>query len=219
LQANRLGLVFPRSGSNGGIQTPHRSPLMGGPKGNVEAYRTRWLATLKRYPHASRTELRTIQPAAYVFLRRYDSNWLLLNNPPEVKINNPRLRVNWATRDRQLAKEVRRCGLRLLALLPPVRLTRTAILREAKCIWVNSQKLRLLPSTRAILARIVEGRLAFALRRIAAVAQYSAETGKPLKVWQISRMSGLREDLVGHPFIRNALRKAASNVAADRANS
>jgi hypothetical protein len=156
-----------------------------------------------------------MQQATHAFLRRHDSSWLQLNSPPAIKRSNLRPRVDWAARDRQISKEVELCGLRLLALLPPVRLTRTAILREAKCTWVNSKKLLLLPSTTSILAGMVEGRLPFALRRIAAVAQHCAETCKPLKGWQLSRMAGLRGDLAVHPSIKKALRKAAANIADD----
>jgi Tn7-like transposition protein D/TniQ len=208
LQAARLGLSSPRSGGRGGAAVALSPSISVGPRSDPGIYKSDWLNTRAQNPDAGRGRLRKLQPAAYVFLMRHQSTWLQLNSPPVRQIISRSGNVDWVVRDQEIAVEVQSASERLRGWVPPVRLTRTAILREAQCIWALRKTLPEMPLTAQALDQLEESRPKFAIRRISAVLKDCLESNQILPTWRIARMSGLRPDMTQEPSVRRALSEA-----------
>jgi hypothetical protein len=169
----------------------------------VDEYQKRWLKLVASNPGLTRTGLRSKALKIYTFLRRHAPQWLDSNSPPE-KINTiVASHVDWAARDEDISSEIPRAAERLLHREPLVRLTRTAILREAGVVWALT-KLSRLPETDTQLSRREETRINFAIRRI----EYANTRFSPLEQWKLIRAANLRPDLVSNPVVAAALKRA-----------
>jgi hypothetical protein len=208
LQAVRLGLPSPRPGGRGGAEVLLSPGISEGPRSNPERYKSDWLNTCARMPDAGRSQLRKLRPAAYAFLMRHQRTWLELNSPPARKVIYRRETVDWAARDQELAIEVNSAGERLRGWIPPVRLTRTAILREAQCVWALRKTLPRIPRTAQALDQLKESRPEFTVRRISAVLKHCLESNQILPTWKIALLSGLRPDMTQEPSVRLTLSEA-----------
>ncbi len=212
-QAARLGLPAERSGYRNGTQVDVSTHTHRGPKKNVDSYKAQWLRFYHENPTATRTILRKAQPATYSFLRRHAAKWLEENSPRPVLPRLVRLRVDWKARDVVLSKKVKAAAAILTSRKRPVRLTRTALLREADCLWAFPRKAELLPSTCAALKANTEDRVTFALRRVRAASELS---NGPLPKWKLLRNAGLRPDLAHDADIQRAVEIVSSEKCVNR---
>jgi hypothetical protein len=171
----------------------------------LQQYRAEWTALREAWPDKSTTELRTLALACYRFLRRNDLFWLSANCPPSKK-HQPKGRVDWAARDKQLFSHVRKVkDDLLLSHLEPKRITRESLIRRLGEPSSIKKNLERLPLTVAELESAVESRLDFALRRIYWVADQMRKTGKVMK-WALTLRSCARcPDLLHHPLIDQAI--------------
>ncbi len=211
-QASRLGLPASRHGHRSPAELVPASGIPCPTTSDIDVRKSQWLALRAESPDARRTALRKANDATYTFLWRHAREWLELNSPfPKIPIGNNR-RVNWQARDRNIAKEAEAAHARLRNWSPPVRATRTAIMREAGFPWVSKKKLALLPLTERFLQASIEDRVAFALRRIMQVSQSRVACGEPIQEWELVRISGLRSDLAQQPQVKDALQKALRDI-------
>jgi hypothetical protein len=211
-QARRLGLPPTRPGSRGAL--PLR-PVVGvchGPIKDSKARKTMWLQLRKQLPGASTTELRRSAPAVYAFLRRYYSDWLNKYQPYRNSKICGRNRVDWSARDANLTARIGSAARRLLLVSPPVRLTRTAILREAGVVWVCGRKTELLPRTIAALSKLAEDRIGFAIRRIQLAAATAKSHGESMSTWVLIRKAGIRTDLVTIKPVQEAIKLGLASM-------
>jgi hypothetical protein len=208
LQAARLGLPSLRPGNRGGAVVSF-SPLSAeGPRGNSEAYKADWMSIRSQLPIASRSELRRLRPATYMFLWRHARSWLELNSPPSARERSHGLIIDWKSRDQEMEVEVRMAAEMLRAWIPPVHLTRTAILREARCLWVPKRNVDLLKLTNVALAELTETRPEFAVRRISCVVEDCRASSRLIPLWKIARTAGLRPDMMRDKAVQFALNRA-----------
>jgi hypothetical protein len=212
-QAQRLGLTAVRPGHRVATIVVASSGHDKSSLNTVQDCQLRWLKLRKRLPQASRSELRAASPGAYLFLHRHARNWLDVNLPASRIPIRREPRVNWFKRDQDISDAVKSAVGRLVSCQPPVRLTRTAILREAGYIWVLSGKLEILPNTREVLNRLVEDRTNFAIRRIDAICHERLRCGKSLPRWQLIRLAGLRPDMLVKPEVQYAFELALRWIA------
>lgn len=207
--ANQLGLIFPRPGGRlgrlrEGLQL--RSPASHVPApALIEAYRDEWLAAIQADPGAGIRVLRSRVARVYTWLYRHDRDWLEAHKPPRKRVSQPQIRIDWNSRDVQVAAAASAAALRLKNTSgPPVHLTTAAIGRESGCMALIQQHLEKLPLTAQALDGLVETREDYAIRRIQwAANQYQQEHYYP-KRWQFIKRAGV-DRLVTVPQVREAI--------------
>jgi hypothetical protein len=209
-QTLRLGLPAERPGHRNGAEVrPSTIPRLVSMR-DVDECKDLWLKLRNEHPAATRTTLRKALPPVHAVLRRHASDWLEQNSPKPVSPRSDCLRADWKARDIKLIQQVRTAAERLQSRTPLVRLTSTAILREAGCIWaMSSRKFPLLSGTFAALEYLAESRVTFAVRRVYAAAKRAAG---PIQQWKLARIAGLRPDLIHNPEVQHALELASKKT-------
>jgi hypothetical protein len=210
LQALRLGLA-PRTKQQERTQehTAHEPAIPVIVRVNPHDEHVRWIELRRRFPEASITQLRIMEPALYMSLWRRDKQWLELNSPH--RSNRPPggpVRTDLDVRDSTIAAAIRLAGKSLLKTQPLVRLTRTALLREANSLWVSSKKICNMPKTSLALDANVESRVAFAVRKVNYAANDLRARGIECVEWRLVRTANLRPDLAKHVLVKNSISNA-----------
>jgi hypothetical protein len=170
----------------------------------VEFHRSNWLAALDEDPKAGRSELEKKCRRSHIWLQQHDPEWLNSHMPPSRKYKyGPR--VDWESRDKQTAEEVKSAAVRLKGSLGSPQVTRAAIGRETGRCTLLVKSLGQLPLTAQALSEVVETREAFAIRRIGWVAKaYLQEMILPTRLQLVSR-ANVREDLRGSSQVQKAI--------------
>lgn len=201
--AVRLGLPLVRIGRIGTRRLSLKHPLRASPTYRVlpqerSRRRKRWVDLLHRYAGETRTQLRRRDPGTYAWLYRHDRTWLTGHLPVATSraTRNPRpsARVDWQHRDRTLAQHIER----VVPLLrhPDTdghlrRLSSARVGRQTGHLAMIQQHLDKLPRTASALARHVETREQFAIRRIAWAVATLREAGQHPSRWEFIRLAGV----------------------------
>ncbi|TAK12357.1 MAG: hypothetical protein EPO32_08685 [Anaerolineae bacterium] len=195
--AHKLQLPIDRPGSSK-QKDPRKTPRFTPRKPRItdeERYRRRkkYLALRRKYPDFGASEMAKVDPATHAWLMRYDREFVRAN---QIKLpynngSNETL-VDWAARDNQCADEIKQIALRLLTSGDrPKRITTSAIVKQIKCTGSVVRHLNRLPKSAALLEQVVESRIQSAVRRINWNKKKMIESGRPIKKWQLERVSGL----------------------------
>ena len=188
------------------VESKHATP--GASVRQIESRKV-WLDAIAIQPGVGVKGLRRQFPAIYAWLYRHDRDWLRAHTPLR-QIANPQSnrRVNWKTRDEQFALAVQEAAQRLLSRDgKPVRLSKSALIRETGQSSMIFEKIDKLPRTAAILILMSESREAFAVRRIQITAtQFLREQVIP-RQWQLVRRAGV-ERLIHVDSVVRALAEA-----------
>jgi hypothetical protein len=169
--------------------------------------REAWLERCRANPKATKTELRRIENALYKRLYRNDREWLLAHGPKRAS-PTPKLRVNWAERDAELARAVEREADRLATQEPPVRITRTRVLTTLRMDTSFYRHLGKLPRTAEVLAARTESIESFQVRRLRAVMRASDESDKDWLMLRLARIDAQRLADKGASLVAAARREA-----------
>ncbi len=206
LQAVRLGYDVSRPGSRLTQEPKEHGEVHVGPQRDILQAKSEWLQLQSHQPGANRTQLRKLQPSIYMLLYRHARTWLEEHSPVPAR-SNCRVAVDWAQRDCEIEGRIPDAAQRLRQSVPPVRLTPTALLREAGAVWAIGKKLQLMPKTGACLRRESESRVEFAVRRIEAVAAQYRGKNADASSWLIARKAGLRPEIMKDPSVDLALKR------------
>jgi len=214
LHAAALGLPFPRQSKR---QTnKSKRVLVSSSKiqkavseVSLERYRAEWLAARKDNPALGRTMLKNQFQRVYTWLRRNDREWLEANMPAKKQPASPSLRVNWETRDIELAEAVKSVAATLYKQAgKPCQITVAAIARKLGQLALIQKHADKLPCTSKALSELAETRETFALRRIQWVLECYVQEGIcPLR-WQFIRRAGLRPEIALLPSVENAISRS-----------
>jgi hypothetical protein len=103
----------------------------------------------------------------YAWLYRNDHAWLqaAIKSTMPAQATTRRERVNWATRDQSFAQQVRSIAERLYSDLPPMRVSRTRIIRSVGRQALIEKFLHRLPLTTSALQEVAESAQAYSQRR------------------------------------------------------
>lgn len=170
-----------------------------------DQHRYRWLSLKTDNPGLSKTEVRTLCPAAYTWLYRHDRVWLDENSPQRINTSNADYRrIDWELRDLELSGEVTASAERIRSGVGPNRrVTKTALGKEmGRKSWIDKH-LNEMPRTKAAIEQEVESHEEFQIRRVYRVAAVYKAKGYTIKKWQLVRKAGLRPDYTDrvHDFI------------------
>jgi hypothetical protein len=214
LHAAALKLPFPRQGerqTNRSNRELVSSPenREGLPAATLENYRMEWLTARRENPTSGITKLKNQFQRVYTWLRRNDREWLEANLPSKKQTNSPCPRVDWGSRDAELAEAVRLSATKLYKQGGrPNQVTIAAIARGLGQLALIQKHLDKLPLTAKVLTDVVETRESFALRRINWVVHCYRQEGSYPQRWQLIRRAGLRPELITLQPIHEAIDSA-----------
>jgi hypothetical protein len=161
------------------------------PPPDHETIRTRWSTAHRNNPNLSRQQLRTNFPAEYMWLYRYDRDWLNDQPPIATRPTGGGSRHNWPAMDAAIAANLRLGAANLHERIPPVLVSRSALERTiGRPNWLGS-RLKKLPLCVAALGTLTEHLEIYQCRRIAWAAQELRARELPLVVWRLRRLAGL----------------------------
>jgi hypothetical protein len=167
-----------------------------------------WLAALEQDTDAGVKTIRAKCPATYAWLYRNDRAWLKQHTPYTQHREPVRSRVDWETRDQQVADAVRAAAVRLQnAPGKPRHMTTAALGREAGCLALLQKHRDKLPHTVSALDSLIEDRGAYAIRRIKWAAHTFQQDGSMPKEWELIRLAGVAR-MTNDPRVRAALQEA-----------
>jgi hypothetical protein len=159
----------------------------------IELHRIKWLETIKSNPDVSKTELRKINKATYIWLYRHDLEWLNINSPNYKPDNTKNTRVDWDKRDKETLKKVKQAVDDILSSdLKPERITLGRIGRKTGLLAVLEKHSNKLPKTQVYLDSMIESIDDYQVRKVRWSTNKIYLTGEELKEWKIVRVAGLR---------------------------
>lgn len=177
---------------------------------SLEAYRNDLIEMIHTQPELTRTEVRERLYKQYMYLYRYDKEWLMANLPARQKrleINNT---VDWNARDRQYVQRIKKLHHELLIVEKPVRITPTLLGKRLGITANIEMHLEKLPNTKALMAEIAETVQAFQIRRCFKVIDQMFEEDEVIKLWKVQRIAAIKS----HHFheIKNELIKYIQKI-------
>lgn len=185
-----------------GTHVPIRGPLLAVPaspgavdQAELARRRARWLTVIAMHGGEGSKAMRRQEPAAYAWLYRHDRRWLAAHCPRRHGRQARPVRVDWATRDRELALAVEGVvAAEMEGIRRPTRLTvtRMATAIGAATMWRRNRAH--LPRLTAALRVHSESRLAAAERRLKWVLSMATADSVGPPDWVAARMAGLRPD-------------------------
>uniref|UniRef100_UPI001FE65D28 TnsD family Tn7-like transposition protein n=1 Tax=Microcoleus asticus TaxID=2815231 RepID=UPI001FE65D28 len=214
LHAATLSLDFPRHSKRQTNQSQRKlvgseSKKQAVPEITLEKYRSEWLTARKNNPEAGRNILRKQFQRVYTWLLRHDREWLEAHLPAIQQKAPPPARVDWESRDTELAESIKLVAANLYSKVgKPTQITTAAIARELGQLALIQKHLDKLPLTAKILADLVETRETFAVRRIQWVVECYRQEGICPQRWQLVRRAGLRPEVELLPSVQNAINQA-----------
>ena len=172
-RAERLKLPFPRLGS--GTRPAQAKPTI--PSLQVKRtfqeklkdYRQIWLSALEEKPGVTRSLLKKDYLRTYRWLSSNDAEWLEAHKPPSLRVGRKYERVDWESRDIQLAEDVRTAAQNLKnAPGRPVRVSQRGIaLALGRPSFLSNKTERdKLPLTVQVIAEVVESLDDIQIRRL-----------------------------------------------------
>lgn len=158
----------------------------------------------------TRKQLRAQIPAVYAWLYRNDRDWLNAQPPVAIKPVVSRPRHDWPAIDAEASEILRREGVRLRLLSPPVPINLSALERALGQFRQLERRLAKLPMCSAVLNELTESVDDFRRRKTIWAADELRRQHRPVKVWRLRRLAGLPG--LCPPAVEMALRAAAERT-------
>jgi len=172
--------------------------------------RSQWLSAMEQGQKITLKALRRKLPQEYAWLLLNDSEWLEGHKPRPQQRKLSTISVDWKKRDAEYAVAVKATASHLMeAHGRPVQVTKTAIGRAIGAITLLQQKLHKMPLTAQVLARVVETREQYAVRRAWWAADLYFREGVLPREWQLvmrANVYSLREVSAVKCAIEDAMR-------------
>jgi len=157
-----------------------------------DKHRYTWKKMQEKHPCLSKSSLRKIAPAAYIWLYRNDRDWLY-NNSPDLKKSYKNERVNWDERDLQVLDKVKKAVGEILNYEgKPVRITVSRVGRKLGLLALLEKHIKKMPMTCNFLIKTIESVEDFQVRRVKWATKKLRKDGEEVKEWKIKRLAGLR---------------------------
>lgn len=186
-----------------GVDTPWSKPVENKKvkrinKNLLSSQRSKWDQQREENKRASRTELRKLGPALWVWLKRNDNTWLEQNLPPQKPGHEGRKKIDWENRDQQLCLALEESVKEILTRTEhPIRITHTELARRVgKPDLFRKKLIKHFPKTKKVADRLTESRVQYAERRIKWCATQYVDEGKYPTRWELIRRAGLRDDMI-----------------------
>jgi len=172
------------------------------------ACRGKWVTAMRQSPKTTLKALRLTLSREYAWLRRNDAEWLKRHSPPTPTRVRPASGVDWKKRDAEYAAAVRAAATRLGNNSGrPVQVTRAAIGRAVGATTLLRQKLHKMPLTAQAMARVIETRVEYAIRRIRWAAESFTHDRILPRPWQLMQRANVYS-LRSVPEVKRAVNAA-----------
>jgi len=158
-------------------------------------HRSVWLSAVKENPDKSKTELRKLVKAHFIWLYRHDKEWLDANSPKYEKMYKENYRVNWVERDIWVLNKVKNVVEDILALEgKPVRVSLSKIGKMIGLLALLEKHLERLPQTKVYIEAVIETDCDYRKRRIRWAICELSNLGIEPKVWLVMRKASIRPE-------------------------
>lgn len=142
-------------------------------------------------PKAARQQ----KPALYTRLYRNHYDWLIyINSVNHADNKTVNKRVDWAQRDRQIARDLRRANESLSDDLNAPHLSRTFLIHQLDHRATVEKNLHRLPRCSTLLALYSESTAEYQARRLTRAHLSMKELGQEVKRWSLLREAGLSDE-------------------------
>lgn len=158
----------------------------------LELYRSDIIEMIQTQPELTRTEIRDQLCKQYMYLYRYDKEWLMANLPIQRKNTEPNRLVDWNSRDREYVQRIKALHQQLLTFEKPVRITNSLIGKRLSITADIERNLDKLPNTKALLDVITETVRSFQIRRCCKVIDRMLEENNVIKLWKVQRIAAVK---------------------------
>ncbi len=163
--------------------------------GKLKAYKDAISRTINNNKTLSRTNIRNKCKKEYVYLYRYDKDWLFNNLPIKVKANLDNHRIDWNRRDNYYMKLLKEKYKELISKEPNIRITKGNLARPFGILANIEKRLEQLPLTKGFFDEVCESTEAFEIRRAKLVIDKQIDSGvKNIKMWKIQRIAAIRSE-------------------------
>ncbi|MDF1688366.1 MAG: TnsD family Tn7-like transposition protein [Cycloclasticus sp.] len=159
--------------------------------------RQQWKSLKDEHLGASRTELRKMKPALWVWLKRHDAGWLDANVPAKKRVFIGGKKMDRAEEDKQLCLALSEEAKTILNEESKlIKVTRTELARRlGKKDLFRKELIDGFPKTKKIAQELIETREQFAQRRVERCGEQFLQEGKIPERWELVRRAGLRPDM------------------------
>ncbi|MEI4827976.1 TnsD family Tn7-like transposition protein [Bacillus sp. FJAT-53711] len=167
-----------------------------GARKDLDYYKARWLAAMKKYPNHSISSLRNESYSKeFSLLFRHCPEWLKENCP---NVNNRGIRpINWGERDKKILNEVKIAVQNVLNQKKPQRITINRLNREIlESGKIDRRYLQYLPKTRCYLDSILESVEQFQIRKINHVLKELIKRGTKITYYNVRRAANINQDYI-----------------------
>lgn len=158
----------------------------------LEPYRSDLIEMIRTQPELTRTEIRGQLCKQYMYLYRYDKEWLMANLPAQQKRTEPTRIVDWNARDREYVQCIKKLYQQLLTVEKPIRITKSLIGKRLGITANIEGYSAKLPRTTTLLNEITETVKVFQIRRCCKVIDQMLEENEVIKLWKVQRIAAVK---------------------------
>lgn len=173
-------------------ENPSRKSVSTVKSARLETYRNDMSETTRAQPQLNRTEIRNELYKQYMYLYRYDKEWLMANLPIQRKHTEPNRLVDWNARDLEYVQRIKVLHQQLLTMEKPVRITNSLIGKRLGVTANLQRNLDKLPNTKALLDGVIETVESFQIRRCCKVIDRILEEDGVIKLWKVQRLAAVK---------------------------
>lgn len=143
----------------------------------------------------SRTDIRKQCKKEYMYLYRYDKEWLFNNLPIKVNVNLDNRRIDWNKRDKQYLKLLKEKYEELIDEGTAIRITKGSLAKPLGILANIEKKLKQLPLTKNFIDEVCESTKAFQIRRAKAIIDKQIDSDvDTIRMWKVQRSAGIRTE-------------------------
>lgn len=162
--------------------------------GKLKVYKDTILNVINNNRDFSRTYIRKKCKKEYMYLYRYDKEWLLKNLPINVTVNPDNRRIDWSKRDKQYLRVLNEKYKELTNNASMIRITKGNLAKPLGILANIEKKLEQLPLTKNFLDKVCESTEEYQIRRCKSVINKLIRVNNEIKLWKIQRISGIRKE-------------------------
>jgi hypothetical protein len=160
-----------------------------------QIHRNIWLNLIKQNPNMSKTQLRQLAKASFVWLYRHDRQWLNENSPKICKERQDYKKIDWEKRDKNTLEQAKIAVKELLASKEkPQKLTISGIGKRIGLLSLLEKHIDKIPETKAFIESVIENDAEYRKRRVIWAVHMLNASGEELKEWKILRKAGIRTE-------------------------
>lgn len=161
----------------------------------LKAYKAVILKDINNNKALTRTDIHNKCKREYIYLYRYDKEWLFNNLPIKVKASPDDCRINWNKRDNYYLGLLKEKYRELISKDPAIRITKGSLAKPLGILANIEKKLEKLPLTKIFFAEVCESTEVFEIRRAKKVIdKLINEELENIQMWKVQRIAGIRSE-------------------------